>query len=123
MRLGQVHRAAPFSRNHVRCIFGLQFIATFYQNGGHGAVSKAGIHRKSHVRTRHILLERHRDDVRHPLPAKFFRSRQRAPTSGAILVVSVLKTLWRGHAAIVMPGAALKVADLIERKQHALNKL
>ena len=60
--------------------------------------------------------------MRHPLPAKFFRRRQCAPSSFAVLLIGIFEAFRRGHAAIVMPGAALQIADLVERKQHALDK-
>ena len=73
MRLGQVHRAAPFTRNHVWRIFGLLLIAAFHQNGRNSAVSQTRIHPKRHVGARHVFGERQRNDMRHPLPAELFR--------------------------------------------------
>ena len=39
MRFGQVHCPAPSARNHIRCIFGLLFVATLHQNRGNRTLS------------------------------------------------------------------------------------
>ena len=123
MRLRQVHGAAPFARDHVRCIFGLLLFAAFDQYRRYRAMGQAGVHGKRHVGTGHIFFERHRHDVRHALTAKFGRSRQCPPSSRAILCIGVLEPIGGRHAAIFVPRAALQVTHLIERKQYALDEL
>ena len=65
------------------------------------------------------LAQRHRQ----ALPAIFRRRRQTEPAAFGDLLEGFLEAFRRGHAAVVMAGAALEIADAIERLQHFFGEL
>ena len=81
-----------------------------------------GIHGECHVRTGHIFFERHRQDVRHALPAIFDRCRKRAPASFAIGLIRFLETVRRCHRTVGMTGAPLFVAHDIQGEKLIFDK-
>ena len=118
LRLGEVHRAAPFARHHLGDVHLLLLGAALGDQRGDRAMGKAGVHGEGHVRRDHIFLEGDRDDVRHALPAIFGRIAERRPAALDILVVRLLEAGRRGDAAVLVAGAAFEIARLVEREQH-----
>ena len=118
LRLGQVHRAAPFARHHLGDVHLLLLGAALGDQRGDRAMGQAGVHGKGHVRRDHIFLEGDRDDVRHALPAIFGRIAERRPAALDILVVRLLEAGRRGDAAVLVAGAAFEIARLVEWEQH-----
>ena len=124
LRLGEVHGAGPLSRHHLRhehlLLFGL---AVHHQR-----------RRRAHGEARHtsktpcwpsiwnsatVCDQRHRQ----ALPAIFRRRRQAEPAAFGHLLEGLLETFGGGDPAVVMAGAALEIADPIERLQHFLAEL
>ena len=118
LRLGEIHGAGPLSRHHLRhehlFLFGL---AMHDQRRGrtHG---QAAIHRKRHIGRDLKFVDRLAQRDRQPLPAIFRRRREPEPAAFGHLLESLLEAFRGGHAAVVMAGAALEIADAIERLQH-----
>ena len=56
--------------------------------------------------------------MRHPLPADRLGKAERAPAALDELGIGLLIAVRRSDAAVVMAGAALLVARMVEREQH-----
>ena len=118
MRLGQVHRSGPESRNHVGQIFCLLLVRSLGDDRRDRPGGQAVIHFKRLVGRQDIFADRRRDDVGKPLPAKFLRRRQRRPAALAELLIRRLEPGRRGHRSVGVPGAAFMITDLVERGQN-----
>ncbi len=118
MRLGQVHRAEPFARDHLGQVLFLLLWRALGDQRGNRACRQAGIHRERHVGRGHELLHRKAKHMRHALPAELFGCRDGAPSAFAILCKRFLEALGRRHSAIFVARAAFDIADLIERREH-----
>ena len=118
MRLGQVHGAEPFARDHLGQVGRLLLVGTLRLQRCGRAGGEAGIHRERLVGSGREFLDDEAEHVRHALPAEFLRLRDRAPAAFAILLERFLEPIGRGHRAVVVAGAALLVADPVERREH-----
>ena len=123
VRLGQVHGARPFAGDHFRQVGGLLLVGAGAVQGGDGPVGQPRIHGERHVGRHHHLLQREAQHVGQALAAVFGIVRQALPAALDVLVVGFLKAGGRGHRAVVMAGAALVVARLVDRLQHVLAQL
>ena len=76
MRLGQVHRAGPFARDHVGHVGPLLLVRALDQDRGDRALGQAVIHFERLVGGEQIFADRGRDDHRQALPAIFLGRRE-----------------------------------------------
>ena len=123
MRLGEVHRAGPGAGDHLRQIFVFLLRRGVRDQRGNRALRKTGIHREGHVGRTHEFIDDQRQRGRQSLSAIFHRRGDPDPAAVDHLLVSFLKTLGRGHAAIIMALAAFDVAAAVERQQHFFAQL
>ena len=122
VRLRQIHRAAPAAFDEVRDIGLLLRVRTDGGNRGYRALRQADVHRESHVRGDHVLLECIRDDMRQTLAAVGGIRGESAPACGNECVVGLLETGRRADASVRMTGAAMFVAHLIQWLGHFLDE-
>ncbi len=118
LRLGQVHGAGPFAGHHLGHEHLLLFGLAVHDQRRGGAHGEAAIHRKRHVRRTLELGDGLAERDRQSLPAIFGRSREAEPAALGHLLERFLETFRGGHPAVIMAGAALQIADAIERLQY-----
>ena len=118
LRLGEIHGAGPFTGHHLRHEHRLLFGLAVHDQRRGRAHGQAAIHRKRHVRRALEFVDRLAQGDRQALAAIFRRRREAEPTALGHLLEGFLETLWRRHTAVVVPGAALKIAGAIERLQY-----
>ena len=122
LRLGEVHGAGPLSRHHLRHEHRLLFGLAVHHQRRRGAHGEAAIHRKRHVGRALEFGDGMRQRHRQALPAIFRRRRQAEPAALGHLLEGILEAVGGGDPAVVMAGAALEIADAIERLQHFLGE-
>ena len=123
MRLCQVHRARPFSRDHLGQVHGLLLFTTCRLKRRSSAAGEAGIHRESLIGGANILFKRKAQHMRQALSAKLFGACQRGPTRFDELRISFLEAIGRRDRSIFMAGTALLIPDLVERCEHFRTEL
>ena len=117
LRLGQVHRAGPGPRDHVRQIELLLGLGAVMVNGGDGAERQHLAQRKGQIGRRPHFQHRRRDQARQALAAIGERRRHGVPAVLAKGREGRLDAVRRGHHA-VLADAALLVAGMVQRRQH-----
>jgi hypothetical protein len=117
MRLGQVHGPAPLAGGELGQVERLLGVRTAVQDGRIGAVGQARIHREGHVGRRAHLRERQVDHMRQALAAIGRLGAEGRPAAFDQLGVGLLEAGRGLDRMIGAPGAALLVADVIERRQ------
>ena len=123
MRLGQVHGAGPCPFRHLRQVLFLDGVGAVRDQRGDRALRQAGIHGEGHVGRAEIFVDQVGHDLRQALAAEFFRHRHADPAALDELAVGVLEAGRRGHAAVVVAGAAFLVADPVEGGEHLFGEL
>ena len=125
MRLGQVHRAGPAALDHLRQI-GRLLLRRAVARGSPRSRPASGpdTWRNAMLAEAHHLVDDHWSAVSgRPWPPNSVRRRDAHPAALGVLPVGVLEALRRGHAAVVVPGAAFPVARQVERLHHLLAEL
>ena len=89
-----------------------------HQDRGDRALGQARIHREGEIGRRQELVDLLGHEHRQTLAAELARRGDADPAALHDLSVGVLEALGRGHAAVVVAGAALDVANAIERGKY-----
>ena len=122
MRLGQAHRARPLARRHLRQIARLEVVVAMDRQRRDRAVGQAGIHPEGDIGGIGVFAEQNRQERRQALAAIVGIAGQANPSALDQRLVSLLEALGGGHAAVVMPLAALDVANAVERLNDLLDE-
>jgi hypothetical protein len=123
MRLGQIHGAGPGAGHHLRQVLFFQLLRGVYQHRGDRALGQAGIHGEGHIAGTEEFVDHFGNCHRQALPAEFFRHRNADPAAVDHLLEGFLETFGRRDRTVGVAGAALHVADAIERGQDVLAEL
>ena len=119
MRFGHVHGAGPLARDQARDVALALGIVAVLADQLDPALGQHGCERERHVRRGEDLVHRRSEEARETATAVDRISCDAPPSRGNILLVRLLPTGCRGHAAGggVEP-RALDVASLVERRDH-----
>ena len=115
MRFGEVHGAGPGAGNHLRQVGGFLLGRTVHIDRGDRPLSEARIHGEGHVGRAEKFVDDLGHHRRQPLAAELHGSRDADPAAVRELPVGLLEPLGRGDARVLVPRAALGIADGIER--------
>ena len=118
MRLGQVHRPGPGSRDHLGDVFRLLLVRALDQQRGDRRRGQAMVHFERLVGRQDIFADRGREHLRQALPAIFLGRRQGRPAALAELPVGLLEPGRGGDAAVGVARAAFEVADAVQGREH-----
>src|SRR5713101_1723946 len=122
LRLGEVHRAGPAARYHLRQVLLLLLLGAAQDQG---LDRTRGEHRdegEREIRRLPHLDDRRRDDFRQSLPAVLGGRLQRVPTRLDEQPVRLLEALGSGDLALV-PVRALLIGRFVERRKDLVCEL
>ena len=117
VRLGEVHRAGPLARHHLRQVEALQLIGALRLDGVDGAERQQRAQAEGEVGGIPHLAGGGGDHLRQVLPAPFLGCRERAPAAGGELLVGLLPAGRRDDLAVDELGAGA-IAGRAQRLQH-----
>ena len=123
LRLGQVHRAAPFGARQTGQVEGLLLVRPALGDGRIGPVRQAGVHGKRHVGRRRHLGIGQAEHTRQALAAEGRIGAQRWPAGLDHGVVGRLETGGRLDRIVRRPDAAFLVAGAVDRGEHLFAEL
>ena len=122
LRLGEVHRAGPLARHHLRQIrLTLTLVAVVHEHVDR-ALGEQRAQREGHVRRRHHLLHGDADKPREATSAVLRRERHGRPPRLDVAPVGLAEALRRAHRPVVVAPTVLDVADAIERSELLLEE-